>query len=435
MKQRRNRLRINQGGFCFLCYSNPIMEKEELTKLKLPDTPGIYFFLGPRKEILYIGKATSLKNRVRSYFVHDIIEKRSPLIEQMVTLAKTVEVTTTDSVLEALILETNLIRSHKPKYNTKSKDDKSYNHLIITNEEWPRVLVVRGKDLTEKYTADEIKYHFGPFTSGMLFREAIKIVRKLFQFYDTKIAIDAPQSKFASGKIDFNRQLGLYPDALNKTEYKKTIRHIKLFFMGKKHKVINELEKEMMKLAKDEKFEEAYLIKKKIFALNHIQDIALVKAETKVYRDNKTIRIEAYDIAHLAGEDMVGAMTVIEGGEPKKSEYRKFKIKTLTKANDPAALAEILDRRLLHSEWVLPQIVVVDGSTAQKNVAEKILKKHHQTIPVVAVVKDDRHKASRLIGSKNILLLYKLDILFANNEAHRFAINFFRKTRRKRTLQ
>jgi len=205
--------------------------------------------------------------------------------------------------------------------------------------------------------------------------------------------------------------------------------------MGKKHKVINELEKEMMKLAKDEKFEEAYLIKKKIFALNHIQDIALVKAETKVYRDNKTIRIEAYDIAHLAGEDMVGAMTVIEGGEPKKSEYRKFKIKTLTKANDPAALAEILDRRLLHSEWVLPQIVVVDGSTAQKNVAEKILKKHHQTIPVVAVVKDDRHKASRLIGSKNILLLYKLDILFANDEAHRFAINFFRKTRRKRTLQ
>jgi len=411
------------------------MEKEELAKLKLPDTPGVYFFLGTRKEILYIGKATSLKNRVRSYFVNDILETRSPLIEQMVTLAKTVEFTTTDSVLEALILETNLIRSHKPKYNTKSKDDKSYNHLIITNEDWPRVLVVRGKDLTEKYTSDEIKYHFGPFTSGTLFHEAIKIVRKLFQFYDTKTAVDAPQSKFVRGKIDFNRQLGLYPDVLNKIEYKKTIHHIKLFFMGKKHKIIVELEKEMMKLAKDEKFEEAYLIKKKIFALNHIQDIALIKAETKVYRDNKTVRIEAYDIAHLAGEDMVGAMTVIEGMEPKKSEYRKFKIKTLTNANDPAALAEILDRRLFHSEWILPQIVVVDGSTAQKNVAEKILKKHHQTIPVVAVVKDDRHKASYLIGPKNLLLLYKLDILFANDEAHRFAINFFRKTKRKRALK
>ncbi|NCO61877.1 GIY-YIG nuclease family protein, partial [Candidatus Kaiserbacteria bacterium] len=190
------------------------MEKEELAKLKLPDTPGVYFFLGTRKEILYIGKATSLKNRVRSYFVNDILETRSPLIEQMVTLAKTVEFTTTDSVLEALILETNLIRSHKPKYNTKSKDDKSYNHLIITNEDWPRVLVVRGKDLTEKYTSDEIKYHFGPFTSGTLFHEAIKIVRKLFQFYDTKTAVDAPQSKFVRGKIDFNRQLGLYPDVL-----------------------------------------------------------------------------------------------------------------------------------------------------------------------------------------------------------------------------
>ena len=125
------------------------MTKELLTKKKLPDSPGVYFFLGPRKEILYIGKATSLKNRVRSYFAADISEKRSELIEKMVVEAHFIEYTSTDSVLEALILETNLIRTHKPRYNSRSKDDKSYNHLIITNEEWPRVLVVRGKDLTE----------------------------------------------------------------------------------------------------------------------------------------------------------------------------------------------------------------------------------------------------------------------------------------------
>ena len=115
------------------------MTKESLKNLNLPDAPGVYFFLGAEKKVLYIGKATSLRNRVRSYFASDIIEKRSPLIEQMVAEAETVEVTETESVLEALILETNLIGTHRPHFNTKSKDDKSYNHLVITNEEWPRV--------------------------------------------------------------------------------------------------------------------------------------------------------------------------------------------------------------------------------------------------------------------------------------------------------
>ncbi len=120
------------------------MTKEQVTKKKLPDAPGVYFFLGARKEILYIGKATSLKSRVRSYFADDIKEKRSELIETMVREARTVDCTETDSVLEALILETNLIRTHKPRYNTISKDDQCFNHLGITNEEWALVLVVRG---------------------------------------------------------------------------------------------------------------------------------------------------------------------------------------------------------------------------------------------------------------------------------------------------
>lgn len=411
------------------------MEKEKLAKLKLPDAPGVYFFLGARKEILYIGKATSLRSRVRSYFAGDIIEKRSPLIEQMVALASTVEHTVTDSVLEALILETNLIRSHKPKYNTKSKDDKSYNHLIITNEAWPRVLVVRGKDLTEKYDASEIKYHFGPFTSGSLFREAIKIVRKLFQFYDTKSAIDAPQSKFVRGKIDFNRQIGLYPDVQSKVEYMRTIRHIKLFFEGKKHTILAELEKDMMRCAKAEQFEEAGRIKKKIFALNHIQDIALIKNESSVFRDEKTFRIEAYDIAHMAGQDMVGVMTVVENSEVSRNEYRKFKIKTLTDANDPAALREVLRRRLEHPEWTYPTIIVADGNIIQKNALESVLAEYNLQIPVVAVVKDERHKASRLMGLSVLLAKYKLEVLLANAEAHRFAITYFRKTQRTRALK
>ena len=162
------------------------MTKNQIKFDTLPDAPGVYFFLGANKKILYIGKATSLRNRVRSYFAADIAEKRSELIFNMVVEAKTVEVTETDSVLEALILETNLIRTHKPRYNTRSKDDKSYNHLVITKEEFPRVLVVRGKDLTEKFKEDDLLYEFGPFPNGQLFREALKIVRKIFKFYDTK---------------------------------------------------------------------------------------------------------------------------------------------------------------------------------------------------------------------------------------------------------
>lgn len=410
------------------------MEKADLAKINLPDDSGVYFFLGEKKEILYIGKATSLKNRIFSYFVSDINEKRSDLIKKMVFDAKTVDFTVTESVIEALILESNLIRTHKPYYNTRSKDDKSYNHLIITNEIWPRVLIVRGKDLTEKFSKNDIKYHFGPFTSGSLFKEALKIVRRLFKFYDTKIPVGEEKSKMAKGKIDFNRQIGLYPEIGELENYKKTIHQLKLFFQGKKHQIIKELEREMYILAKQERFEEANLVKRKIFALKHIEDTSLLKNEYRTYNDENKVRIEAYDVSHHQGEDMVGVMTVVEGGEAIKNEYRKFKIKTLSDANDPAALKELLVRRLLHSEWPLPQIIVVDGGLPQKNTAESILRDHQLMIPVVAVVKNEKHKVARLIASEKIKSQFEFDILLANSESHRFAINFHRNLSRKNLL-
>lgn len=397
----------------------------------IPAEPGVYFFLDSRKKILYIGKATSLKNRVRSYFAPDLASKRSQLIENMVAEAVSIDHTVTDSVLEALILETNLIRSYKPHYNTKSKDDKSYNHLIITNEEWPRVLVVRGKDITEKFTEAEIQYNFGPFPSGQLFREALKIVRRLFQFYDLAEPLGSETSKLVKGRIDFNRQIGLYPGAQSKDEYRTTIRHIKLFFQGKKKLIIKDLERVMGALAKQERFEEAHIVKKKIYALTHIQDVALIKNDTERFIPDNLVRVEGYDVAHLQGTNMVGVMTVIENGEAKKSEYRKFIIKSISDANDPAALREILTRRLTHTEWHLPTLIVVDGSTAQINVAERVLAEHQLPIPVVAVVKDERHKASHIKGDESLIAKYKLEILLSNAEAHRFAITYHRAKRGK----
>jgi excinuclease ABC subunit C len=410
------------------------MTRADLDKTELPDATGVYFFLGPKKEILYIGKATSLRSRVRSYFAPDLRDKRSALIANMVRNAASVECTETDSVLEALILETNLIRTHKPKYNTLSKDDKSYNHLIITKEEWPRVLVVRGKDLATQFNPRDIKYEFGPFPSGALFKEALKIIRKLFKFYDTKRAVGVETSNVVKGRIDFNRQIGLYPSEENRYEYTRTIRHIKLFFQGKKNIIIKELQRDMMRHAKAMQFEEANNIKKRILALQHIHDIALIKDDARVYRDDKSIRIEAYDIAHLQGSDMVGVMTVVDGNQPNSSEYRKFNIRGYTEANDPGALREVLTRRLGHPEWSFPQLIVVDGNAIQKRAAELVLKEHGSVIPVVAVVKNHKHKPERLIGQKDLLDRHQAAILEANAEAHRFAITFHRHRRSKSSL-
>ena len=405
------------------------MIRADLVKKKIPTSPGVYFFLGKKKEILYIGKATSLSQRVRSYFDVDIVEKRSALIEKMIQDAATVEWTETDSVLEAMLLEVNLIRTHRPYFNTRSKDDKSYNNLVITDEEFPRVLVVRNKDLAGSIQPVGYKYIFGPFPNGTLFKSALQIIRKLFQFYDTKQPIDAIKSKMSRGQINFNRQIGLYPEVQSKEEYARTIRHIRYFFEGKKKTIIKELEKLMMTAARGQQFEEALLYKRKIFALQHIQDVALITDDRKVYQDENSFRIEAYDVAHLGGTDMVGVMVVCVGGISEKADYRKFIIKSCEGANDPKALREILERRFAHPEWKMPDLIVVDGNSIQMNVAIKLMERLKLNIPVVGVVKDEKHKPKDILGAAKLITDHKATILLANTEAHRFAITFHRKKR------
>ena len=199
--------------------------------------------------------------------------------------------------------------------------------------------------------------------------------------------------------------------------------------------MIKELTREMMRAAKAEEFERADHIKRQIFSLQHIQDVALIKDDLRPYRDNRSIRIEAYDIAHLGGDDMVGVMTVVVGDELLKDEYRKFKIKTLSGANDTAALKEVLTRRLSHPEWPFPQILVVDGSTAQKNAAEAVLRTHSLIIPVVAVVKDERHRPIRVLAPVRIRTEHENSILLANAESHRFARAYHTKRRHTRSFK
>lgn len=404
------------------------MQAKDLKKKKLPDTPGVYFFK-KGKTILYIGKATSLRDRVKSYFNRDLISARGPAIVKMIGEARAVDFQKTDSVLEALILEAHLIKKHQPIYNTREKDDKSFNYIVITKEDIPRVMVVRGKDLAEKYPANNRKYLFGPFPSGFIFKEAMKLIRKLFPYYDTPVPVFEMTSKARSGKLKFNRSIGLYPqEEVSRREYARTIQHIRLFLEGKKSALLKRLEREMKEYAKKQEFENAQALKRTIFGLKHIQDISLLKRETRELPAQQTFRIEAYDVAHTSGKATVGVMVVVEGGAAKGSDYRKFKIRTVDQANDTASLSEVLTRRLGHAEWPLPSLIVVDGGKAQISAASKILKDFGYAIPVVSVVKDERHKPREVLGTSRG---NEKDILLANAEAHRFAVKYHRKRRTK----
>ncbi len=403
----------------------------------LPDSPGIYFFKKGNK-ILYIGKATSLRDRVRSYFASDLIAVRSPLILKMIQEADSVEHQSTDSVLEALILEANLIKKHQPKYNTLEKDDKSFNYVAITKENFPRVLIIRGKELAAPRSP--IAAVFGPFPHGLQLKEALKIVRKIFPFRDTCVPFSNLEPRTynlePAPRPCFNAQIGLCPGvcvgAISKIEYAKTIRHIKLFFAGKKSELMRTLEREMRAFAKKHEFEKANELKRQIFALQHIQDVALLKSdnlEPRTYNLQPSFRIEAYDVAHISGTSTVGVMTVLENGELKKSDYRKFRIRGTKFGSDTDALREILERRLRHEEWKFPDLIVIDGGVAQKNTAEKVIGELQLKIPVVSVVKDAKHRPDHFLGDQVLVSKYKSDIILANAEAHRFAIQYHRKVR------
>ena len=395
---------------------------------KLPETPGVYFFLDAEGELLYVGKATSLRDRVKSYFIQDLLETRGPKIELMKPQIASIAYVSVESVLEALILETNLIKAEQPPYNTDQKDDKSYNHLVITKEKFPRVLIVRGRDIEQKKFTAPVKYLFGPFPQGGALREALKIVRRLFPFREKCV----PET----GKPCFNTQLGLCPGVCDGTvspqEYARTINHIRLFFEGHKNDVVRSLNREMKAAAKRLQFERAGEIKETLFSLRHIQDMALIKDDL---RERHAHRIEAYDVAHLGGTASVGVMTVVEESRPNKAEYRQFKLREKHGGNDLSALEEILTRRLKHPEWPLPEMIVVDGAKLQYATAEKILQDVGLSISVVGVVKNDKHQPERLIGPEALTSRFEKEILLANSEAHRFAITFHRKRRGKEFLK
>lgn len=426
------------------------MKLADLKKYSFPDETGVYFFMRG-DNILYIGKATSLKSRVRSYFDNNILHTRGLHIANMVTLADNLKWQTTRSVLEAVLLENELIKKHLPKYNTISKDNKSYFVLLITEEDFPRVLLARNKGIDRENnllvkskflgkTHNEIlkvKKVFGPYPSGQYARESLKVIRKIFPFRDKCIPFDSKQPY--KKNPCFSYQIGLCPGVCagvcDKKRYKKIIERLITFLEGDGEKVRIDLEEDMKNYAKELKFEEAQKVKEMLFALDHIRDAHLINKDVK--EENKNFRIEAYDVAHLSGSNRVGAMTVVLGGVLAKHEYKKFKI-SKNKNDDLEGLRELFQRRIKHLDWGIPDVVVVDGDERHMRVVEEIIKNTTPTIKnisIVAVTKNKNHKASKLIGEKNILENFKNEIIMANAEAHRFSLSYHKLLRKKNFLK
>ena len=407
--------------------------KDLKTQIKeFPKTPGVYLFKNKQGVVLYVGKATNLRSRVSSYLTGN--DSRGERILNLVKDSIKVEYKNTDSVLEALILESILIKKYFPKYNIDGKDNKSFAYFVITKEEFPRVLIWRERELKEKVKKIPISHSFGPYLSKGHMQIALKIIRRIFPFHALKQKSEKGCLDFQMGKCP-----GPYNDSISKKDYLNNIKGIRYVLEGKKKRLITDLEKRMLKVSKDLNFEQAEIYKRQIFALNHIRDIALLTADAENNLSGAQElqeRIECYDISNISGEYCVGSMVVFVNGKANKGQYRRFKIKNVNGINDVAAMAEVLERRLKHDEWPLPDLILIDGGRGHLNKINKILEKMKLHIPAVGVAKGpkrdklDIHGKSK-IKDKKVLAWLENEMLLRQlrDEAHRFAIEYHRKLR------
>ncbi len=412
--------------------------KTNIPYKSLPETPGVYLMKDAAGKVLYVGKAANLRRRVSSYFErpHDV------RIERLVTKIRHIDHEDTDTALEALILEAELIKKLSPPFNVREKDDKSFLYVEVTREKFPRVLLVRGKDA-------ERGHRYGPFTSSSAVREALKILRRIFP-WNTH-----PADAIGTFKRPcFDYQVGLCPGtcigAVTREEYALTMDRLKLFFEGKKKRVLRAFEAEMRAAAKKLDFEKAEKLRRQIFALQHIQDTAFISESEVLLPAAKApaaaagaaggiYRIEGYDISNISGTAAVGSMVVFEHGAANKDEYRKFKIKSVFEPNDVGMLTEVLTRRFApaHREgpgaWRMPDLILIDGGLAQANAAKKVLLRAGLRIPILGIAKGPERKRNDIIGAipKGVT---KETLVRVRDEAHRFAIGYHKSVRAREFL-
>lgn len=396
-----------------------------LSKLKsdinnFPEAPGVYLMKNAAGEIIYIGKATSLKHRVLSYFQKNLPDKTRKQMSEAIEI----DFQETDSTVEAIFLESRLIKKYSPIYNIKEKDDKSRIYVHITREDFPRLYILRETDLVQIKENNPILY--GPFLSTLSLNTALELIRKVIPFRSCK---KLPKKKCLYGYI------GLCPapceGMVSKEDFRKNIRMVRDFFEGKKGRVVSSLNKEIKNLSKQEKFEEAARVRDRLRALEHLRHSFAIKQDISTIYD----RIEGYDISNISGQFAVGSMVVFIDGASEKSEYRKFKIKWVKGTNDVAMMKEVLYRRFKHiplaGGWDLPDLVLIDGGKGQVNVALEVLKENNLNIPVVGLAKGPDRKKDEIITTKTLPRSETALFKQVRDEAHRFARGYYEKLHRK----
>jgi excinuclease ABC subunit C len=416
-----------------------------LDKKTIPDKPGVYFFRDNKRQILYIGKAAKLRNRLGSYFDS---RPKDPRIEKMLNLATSAEYQIANSEIEALILESQFIKKYKPSFNIMLRDDKQYFFVVFTKDKFPKILITHQPTNQEKY---KISQAIGPFTDGSALRSTLKLLRKAFPYCTCKQKHNNYCLNYHIGKcLGFCCLKNI--DATNEQIkiYKKNIQAIKDILNGKRTTLNKKIEKEMMLSGKQNNFEEAIKLRTQLERLKQvfenvqvIQELGdpheiLSKLKKTLSLPTIPIRIEGYDISNIQGEFATGAMVAFINDKPDKNEYRKFKIYGKAQG-DTAMLQEVLNRRFKHREWQFPDLILMDGGKGQLSIAVSTLKNLGLDIPIIALTKNEKHAGDHIFSTTftESVTLVKLPqeirnlVLNIDAEAHRFAISYYRNLHNK----
>ncbi|OGN28814.1 MAG: hypothetical protein A3A33_03480 [Candidatus Yanofskybacteria bacterium RIFCSPLOWO2_01_FULL_49_25] len=401
----------------------------------IPEKPGVYFFLDARGKRLYIGKASVLKNRLGSYFRaegEDPEHKRgtkyiNPRIQHMLETATRVDWQETGSEIEALILESQFIKKYKPPYNISLRDDKSYSYVAFTQEEFPKVFVTHAP---KSYTAIQLysskAFAIGPFTSSIELRAALKTLRKLFPYCTCK---KSHARMCLNGHLKLCFGFCCIKELTTTAEmkmYRASTKALRDVLSGKRRSILNQRMIENTKVIKEIAGREDALTKL-------MQLMKLLRLP---------LRIEGYDISNIQGVFATGSMVVFENGTPNKSEYRKFKIHAPASPDDTRMLGEMLARRFGHSEWAMPDVLLIDGGRGQLNAARKALQLYSSIaveLPILSIAKGKNELFSTTVDQpvpmRDLPQAVRDLIMHIDAEAHRFAITYYRKLHGKSNLK
>jgi len=407
----------------------------------IPNISGVYMFFNSSGNIIYIGKAVNLKNRVNSYFRTN--NSLNSAKRAMVREVTNIEIKPCDGEIEALILESNLIKKYNPKYNVLLKDDKSYAYLVWTKEDFPRIFVAHKTYLDNNI--DKLNY-LGPFVSSDALRKTLKILRKHFPYRSCKTMPKKPCIYYKLGKCE-----APCIQNISKIEYQDNLSTIIDIMKGKSKNILKKLYIQMQSYAKLQKFEQALEIKNQIEALEkvflHKGIIQSSKSYTHKYieelqnllkLDKLPKRIEGYDSSHFHGDKAVVSMVVFENGKPAKDQYRKFRIQLPPEGGDDFYnLNQALTRRFKRTDWPIPDLILIDGGKGQLSTVIKVQQKGNiefKSIPIISLAK--RLEEIYILDRDQPILLPKsakaLQILQQiRDEAHRFAVTYHRQLRDK----